>query len=428
MSMIERDDLLRLKEEERSVAATEAIRAVKKDIAALGLGCEILTYGKVLPVYEVRLFDGEELVARGTGKGDGVYCEAGGYFEAIEHLYGVAYLPGPGEMARRKISELAEQKNGEGYYPFELMKTFADQEVYCSEYVGYEDGELKLDMPAFLWSPGVCEREEYVCEEGNFELYEYLLKYGSNSGVASGMTAEDAVLHGINEGIERDGYGRMLYRYCFCENEKYLPVIDKRTLPSELKRWIDQVEDELEDECLLINATSDIGVPVIGAIFRKYHREVEIPSPGFGCSLYPEIAIRRAVSEAVQIMNGADFYPKERKDSWMNDLERAGHIAGYERCVRFDLSRFEEGDGFQFVPYSELLDNGICLKEGLSVREQINFLVEHLKNFDIHVFVNELKKLKHGVVIMSTQLIGMSLFFLTSNGMLIPPMGRTIGE
>ncbi|QDU32521.1 YcaO-like family protein [Poriferisphaera corsica] len=228
----------------------------------------------------------------GTGKGGDPFCEAGAFFEAIEHLYSEQNLPGPEEMVVMGTHALADQAEcggvGEGHLGLEMLREFPDQRVYCTAIKEW-GGERELVLPVFFWSPNLLLDERYVCEDANIELYAYMMKYCSNSGVASGMRREDAVLHGINEGIERDGYGALLYRYFYCDEgeDGGLPVIDMASLPPNLQGELGRVERHVGGECVLIDATTDIGVPVVGAVFKGkgVYGGSEVGTPGFGCSL-----------------------------------------------------------------------------------------------------------------------------------------------
>ncbi|WP_432799907.1 YcaO-like family protein [Poriferisphaera sp. WC338] len=414
-------------EQERSVKAAEAIEAAKRDIAALGYQCEVSQYGRYVPIYEARLFDeAGVLMARGTGKGRYPLSLAGALFEALEHLYGVTDLPKPEAMREMGIKAIAAQSGLEHYLPTRLLEAFPEQSLYCARFDRYGQEDEHVYLPSFLWLPDLLLRNAYVCQEENLELYAYMTKYASNSGVAAGMNVEDAVLHGINEGIERDGHGRLLYRYFYADDAGALPVIEKASLPADLKAEVKAIEKGLGDECMLIDATTDLGVPVIGAVFRKYHHEHRIPAPGFGASLYPDVAIRRAVYEALQIMSGAEAYPNERQRAAEEDLQRVTGEPRYERCVRFDLQLYDEKRGYQRMSYEQLHKEGLTLDVPIQTGEQIERLVYRLRQKGLCAYVHQLAGLLHGTTVMCTQIPGVSLFFLTSTGMMIAPEGRTI--
>ncbi|QQE11975.1 YcaO-like family protein [Planctomycetota bacterium] len=414
-------------DEERSVNAEQAIIIAQKDIEALNLRQETFTFGNTLPIYETRIFDQQNnLLARGTGKGIYPFNKAGAIFEAIEHLFGVSLPPSPHNLIPKTTSFLASQSITDQYIPFQLLQDFPDQQIYCTEFHCYDKPNQTLYLPTFLWSPHLCCSPEYYRSDDNLELSSVLLKYACNSGVASGLTPDDAILHGINEGIERDGHGRLLYKYFYNDPNPInpLPIIETSTLPAELLKEIRDIEHQLGDTCILINATSDLGIPVIGAIFKNYHLSHNIPAPGFGCSLFPEIAIRRAVYEAIQIMNGADYYPEQRREAYEEDLQRVQEHEAYTRCVTFNISAYEQYIGYEPQSFNRLYSHTITCAP-ISVHKQIKLLTEHLQAYNLNIYTHTLKQLKHNTIIISTQIPGLSLFYLTASGMMIPPTGRT---
>ncbi|QQE10523.1 YcaO-like family protein [Planctomycetota bacterium] len=411
---------------ERSVSALKAIEVAREEIRALGYAYKVKRYGDYMPIYEVNIERGGDRVVSGVGKGGEPFCEAGAYFEAIEHLYGETIIPMPEKLVVKHTHELAKQDVGGKSLPLEMLLEFPDQRVYCTALHEYGGEGRVMYVPTFFWSPSLLMDRRYVCDDANVELYEYMLKYASNSGVASGMTKEDAVLHGINEGIERDGYGTLLYRYFYCDEVRPLPVLDKGSLSKELKYEILDIEHHVKHEVVLIDATTNLGVPVVGAVFKGARYGGGHCTPGFGCSLYPEIAIKRAVYEALQIVYGTQAYADEYQMMHERDLERIDFDDRFAKCMRFDLSVYEKGLGYEMVDYDDLGDRKVKLDKPYSTMEQVARLVGLLEKKGMRVYVHELKALAHGAHVMCTQIPGLSLFFLAAGGMMVPPEGRTV--
>ncbi|QDU33082.1 YcaO-like family protein [Poriferisphaera corsica] len=414
-------------DDERSIEVNQAIDIALNDIKTLGCKCEIHTYGHAITIYEARILDHHKnVLALGTGKGEYPFNKAGAIFEAIEHFFGMSNLPAPQSLQTINTQVLADQSVAHEYLPLKLLTDFPHQDLFCSTYHEYNQPNNKLILPAFLWAPEILSRSEYICDSQNVQLFSYLMKYSSNSGIASGLTTQDALLHSINEAIERDGLGAFLYQYCYKQTSSKLPVIDKESLPEPLKSNIQEIEQHVNDQCILINATTNLRVPVIAAIFKNYHKQQLIPAPGFGASLYPEIAIKRAVHEALQIMFAAENYHDQRVASWKRDWQRAQQSDAYARCTQFNLQPYLDNDRLDFQSFERLHHKSVTLDAHAHVNQQISRLISRLKKYNLTVYMQNLKKLKNGTNVVSVQIPGVSLFYLTSNGMMIPPHSRTI--
>jgi ribosomal protein S12 methylthiotransferase accessory factor len=125
----------------------------------------------------------------------------------------------------------------------------------------------------------------------------------SSDGLASGNTTAEAVLHGIYELIERDGYAliELLPEHCFRERLRDPSSVVDGTIERMLGS-IGKAGLRLE----LAEMTTDISVPSFLAILEETRINpagAASPSPsyaGCGCHSSPRRAIRRALTEAVQ--------------------------------------------------------------------------------------------------------------------------------
>ncbi len=123
----------------------------------------------------------------------------------------------------------------------------------------------------------------------------------SSDGLASGNTWHEAVLHGLLERIERDAC--VLWGVSDPER-RYARRIDPRSIAN------DEVGEMLEKisaadfDLALFDVTSDLSVASVVALLRPRGddgslRYVDL-TMGAGTSLLPDVAVARAISEAVQ--------------------------------------------------------------------------------------------------------------------------------
>ena len=120
----------------------------------------------------------------------------------------------------------------------------------------------------------------------------------STNGLASGNHLLEAICHGIAEVIERDAVALWRRRPdAMAEGTR----IDLATVGDPGCRRILKQLEAAELDVAVFEATSDLGVPVFYAVLLDGRRERSHPGIGSGCHLAPEIALLRALTEAVQI-------------------------------------------------------------------------------------------------------------------------------
>ncbi|HEX6292833.1 MAG TPA: YcaO-like family protein, partial [Herpetosiphonaceae bacterium] len=141
-----------------------------------------------------------------------------------------------------------------------------------------------------------------------------------SNGLASGNHFLEALLSGLYELIERDGVS------CHSEAERYGWQKRRITLESIADQTIQQIIAMLRAKELvpiILDCTTDIGVPTFEAYLYDMRSNVVPISHGYGAHLNPAVAITRALTEAVQartlIISGA-------RDDLFKDIYRANRI------------------------------------------------------------------------------------------------------
>jgi ribosomal protein S12 methylthiotransferase accessory factor len=119
----------------------------------------------------------------------------------------------------------------------------------------------------------------------------------SSNGVAGGGQLADAVLSGLYELVERDGW--TLHR-CLIEAAGEWPrKIPFAGMPDELNRLV-QVALKAGLIPFLFDATTDLGIPVFGCSLFDTSPNSPGSFGGYGSSLNPLMAARRAILESFQ--------------------------------------------------------------------------------------------------------------------------------
>ncbi len=123
-------------------------------------------------------------------------------------------------------------------------------------------------------------------------LFEPLMFVKSSSGLASGNTLEEALLHGLCEIVER-------HSWVLTQLEPgRLAAIDASSLGSEPLAEIIGAIRQAGMRLALYETTSEIGLPA--AMAKLVAPDLPVVWHGFGCHTSPEIALSRALTEAAQ--------------------------------------------------------------------------------------------------------------------------------
>ncbi|MEJ3748487.1 TOMM precursor leader peptide-binding protein [Actinomycetes bacterium KLBMP 9797] len=135
-----------------------------------------------------------------------------------------------------------------------------------------------------------------------------------SNGNAAGSSLEDAILQGALEVVERDAVAQWWY------NRITVPGVDLAAFGDP---WIDELRQhyaDLDREFWVLDATSDLGIPVFVAVTRGVGGSAERISFGFGAHLDPRTAVRRALTEMNQLLpallDGASGFADPDAKAW----------------------------------------------------------------------------------------------------------------
>ncbi|MCL1936281.1 MAG: YcaO-like family protein [Defluviitaleaceae bacterium] len=116
----------------------------------------------------------------------------------------------------------------------------------------------------------------------------------SSTGVASGLTLEDAILHGLFEVIEHDAWA------IGQSNPYVLPVVDYASSANKkIKEIVSKVKD-MGYDIITRDYTNDLSIPVFRTYIVNRNNYSQYAYNGFGCHILPEIALERSITEALQ--------------------------------------------------------------------------------------------------------------------------------
>ena len=227
------------------------------------------------------------------------------------------------------------------------------------------DGKLECVEALDLFS----SKRFLIPAELAFLSYEQQRVFGwSTNGLSSGNSREEAIIHGIFELLERD-----ITSFYYIDNKADLVPIE--TFPKPVNQLVSMVENA---NCHLIvrYIRNQYDMPCFAAaLLENGRQDPEWISRGFACHLNKEVAITKAISEAIQCrlcqLHGArkDVFEAHRYYAKFDPDQRAGIYNTYK-------SQF--GDTTNSIPFDEIPDHHMAATDvSECLRSQKAFLRQH---------------------------------------------------
>ncbi|MFC7743008.1 YcaO-like family protein [Nocardiopsis composta] len=362
----------------------------------------------------------------------------GAEYEAVEHA-----LTGPGVLDALLPATAPAAALLDG--PFAADRAVRDvarqdgARVAVLPYRGL-DGGPPVDVPLYLWAPWYPVPTEgmlrFRAGLGDTADYAHAMSYSVNSGCAIGATFDEAVLHALNEWVERDALSLFLLRAVY-DGGPMPGAVRPESLSGLLRERLRCAEETVGARVAVLDLTTDLGIPVAMAYApglaggaARYH--------GMGASLSGETAVDRALTEFVQgellarvveARTGGgedDGRPAEHPtfDRLVAEHDVAAgvrrRLAGHPRllaCAHLDFAaRLAEAPAVGPPPET--------VPEGTGVAAQCAAVVERLAAAGHRAVVRELAVLEHGTTVVQVQCPGLERFHLITKGHLALPGAR----
>ncbi|MUL42889.1 hypothetical protein FZ103_17225 [Streptomonospora sp. PA3] len=420
-----------------------AERQALADIAALGWRARHRILDADQPTAaqcELRYGDGSEVpYGLGAGKGPLAAARVGAHFEALEHaLSGPVSLDGLAVACRRA----AELTGG----PFRSDRAVSglaarpDARVACLDYEPL-DGGAPFAAPLYLWAPWYPVSTAAMARRraalGDTAAYRPLVAYTVNTGCAIGATAEEALLHALNEWAERDAFS--LFLLCSVYDRGPMPGrIDPAALPDSSAGLLGRARDLVGADVALLDLTTDLGIPVVmaycpglGGGSARYY--------ALGASLSGRIAVERALTEFVQgellarvvadrAARGTPAQPRRGEhpsfDEVVAEHDTASavreRLSGHPRllaCAQLDFAD-------RVAEAAPVGPPGEAVPEGTGVAAQRAAAVERIAAAGHRVGFHTLRRLELGTTLVQVQCPGLERFHQVTNGHVALPGTR----
>ena len=249
-----------------------------------------------------------------------------------------------------------------------------------------KDGRFHADLP-LLWIEGrdiVSGEAKWLPYETVHASYTLPLPAGSGcfvastNGLASGNSTLEAISHAIAEIIERDA--NTLWNRA-SDAARARTLIDLGSINSDLCRTVIGRLQQAELAVAAWDITSNTGVPAFYALIVD--RRSELAHSGAGAGAHParEVALLRALTEAVQVR--VNYIAGARDD--LDPAEYTAEGIGAKLVFANGLMSLRDGAGKDY--------RQITTREFDSFRQDIDWMIERLKSVGIEeVIVIDLTK------------------------------------
>jgi ribosomal protein S12 methylthiotransferase accessory factor len=283
----------------------------------------------------------------------------GAYMEAIELAYAEparARLPIVNATATDILDGSRRPNAIADLAPWEGKRIASGTRIACVELAPIAGGDQMLVPAELVMFPVLAEP----------------LVFGSDgNGIASGNSVDEATVHALTELIERDATS-------FLNIKDDSRLVEPTTVPADIRGLIDQLEGRgfrLVVRCL----PNPFGLPVLKAMIHE-RDSLDGVHFGYACHLSRDIALARAVSEAIQcrlsvIHGGRDDLT--RVFSERAEMTTAEKLDFIERQIGRNL-----GTGGGTMPFSEVPDESA---HASSISSALEFLLARLAQNQLRI-------------------------------------------
>jgi len=410
---------IRCQNPERRFLVEEAFDLVQSELEYLGYRAEVRKYGVHLCTSHCYLYDHDgHYVAEGLGKGAGMQSRASAIFEALEHHFGSAKYHVSAQIKARhvwsKISQLPQVDTLMRDKAMELLlRHHPETEVPCRVFQSFDNHQTLLH-PLVLTIP---DYPHYRLPGDTFD-YTRILRYSSGNGTAIGADFTEAAIHAINERVERDAESLFLIRTFLLRPPELVRLVDPDSLPCELRKLWDQINELATDRLLIIDTTTELGIPAFCAFFTQQKR-MRQPG-GCGCSLCKEYALERALLEALQEFHIYQEFAEECDDADAALFNALRGLLRYQDCARGDVASLIKEGFCETVDFDEL----IAPQAPANVDAYLDRLLGRLADSDFQAFYSVSYKSPRGLTCLNVLIPGMESFHLVKFGNAVLPGRR----
>lgn len=380
---------------ERDLYGLDRLSQLESIVRALSLECKIDWHTN--SVASASLYDSTgRLVAEGAGKGKN--CLIGSIAEALEHY--AASNEKPDIEYSIPTTFLAHQnkvaKDG-------LLIRLLDfnEPIPCFRFIGIESSE-EIYVPTRLVSPFLVAPETGSADN-------FLCRYSTNSGCAFGLTLNEAILHGINESVERHIVSKIFMQISGLEQNIKLEKISTENIDwlidREALNWL-----ERKGFCVFILHDFfglNFSIAICDGIVKN-----GLALIGSGCSCNKLVSISRAISELWQSCILLDSESAEKDIAIARTLNKYPRLKNLISCKIPSKSEYKPSSQDYSTP----------------VAEQISSINKSITKSGHSIFYRIIRKLPEDGFVIQTYIPGLERFNLIRAGAWVVPQHVLLGS
>lgn len=391
---------------EREYSLDVAKTRVEEQVALLGLRLEETVLGNGLCSVLMHLSDGATgRMAHGSGKGGLEEARVGARFEALEH-YLDEHQPRP--LHLRSTASLAREAHVQDDFLLPWLEAQPDRYLACQRYTDIHAKPL-FDYPIGVTHPDYADQP---LPGDNFD-HRGLRRYSSNDGAAIGASRDEALLHALNQIIERDALSLFMLRHFYYQRPEPVLQVLRPPATSALSRLWGEAERCLDSPIAVLDISNEFASRSFLALCLCPASPLQANVVGCGASLDPWHGVQRALSELVQLQLNSRL-PQARQQL----QQAAGTLAAWprlQRCQQRDIVALLGNSRYRTLP--EPLP-------AQTVTQQLQVLLEDLQRHGHQVGICEVFRGAQGISLVNALVPGLERFHLVWSGNLVLPGPR----
>lgn len=382
-----------MKNIERNYEINFAIEKIKKTMLEMNIDYEIEEY--LTNNNEIKTIFVKSNNITGSGKGIKNQSIASGLFELLEHfVFENKLYENKIKLTNfDKLKKIFRYNNSIEYFFFEKKE---NEQYFSLKFKEYR-GEDFFYLPEIL-----------VYLYGNDEYLEFKKTklYSSNNGIAIGMDKDEAILHSLNELIERNSLSEH-YIDVFMKCDTRPMKIKKDTLSKKIKKILFSVEEVISEELEILKIKNEFDLYVY-LVFPK-NKKLRKFYKGSGCSLLSEYALERAILECLQSYHLLDINEQQKI------LNKEKLYKDYKLNKYLDIYRLNYNDDmYENIDFEENKLNNDSIKEILEI------IINRLYDKGYKLFISKLFE-KNNIICIKCIIPNFESFHLVAEGVAVVP-------
>jgi ribosomal protein S12 methylthiotransferase accessory factor len=247
---------------------------------------------------------------------------------------------------------------------------------------------------------------------------DYLSELSDDTGLAIGATREEAIIHGINQWIERDAYSLFLLKSIINKTPAPARLVLKETLPSELAQIVTAIEKNFNENLIIVEITTDLNIPAFVVSFTK--QNIMFQPQGFGASLSKEAALKQALFESIQYKDRLNEQAITYREKALTFFSKSPLLL---KAMIGDLKSLMDKELFVKVEWNQIVSYPLSK----NLKNQIEQMVVQLTEHKANVYTTVLYESDTGVAITYTLIPELENFSLIRDGKFVPIKTRGLG-